>query len=70
MGKRGREAEMLEMHRDMVWSREVVGVEQWSHIHMWWIKIRRNTLGVSDPSPKPDFTAQGSSTRKINSQNF
>ena len=36
-----------------------------SHIHMWWIKIRRVTLGVSDPGPKPDHPTKGSSDRKI-----
>ena len=41
-----------------------------SHIHVWWIKIRRYTLGVSDPSPSPDHTAQGSSAKKINPHNF
>ena len=50
------------------------GVERWqngqSHIHVWWIKIRRDTLGARDPSPKPDHPAQGSSARKINPRNF
>ena len=43
---------------------------RWSHIHMWWIKIGRDTLGVSDPSPRPDGTAPSSSARKINLHNF
>ena len=46
---------------------------QWngqSHIHVWWIKIRRDTLGASNPSPRPDHTAQGSSARKITTHNF
>ena len=34
------------------------------------IKIRRDTLGVSYPSPRADHTAQASSTRKINPHNF
>ena len=42
----------------------------WSHIHVWWIKIGRDTVQVSDPSPRPDCTAQGFSTRKINLHNF
>ena len=41
-----------------------------SPIQVWWIKIRRVTLGVSDPSPRLDHTAQGSSARKIDSYNF
>ena len=44
--------------------------EERSHIHMWWIKIRKDTWGVSDPSPRPDHEAQGSSARKIKSHNF
>ena len=31
---------------------------------MWWIKIRRDTLGVSKPSPRPDHVAQDSSMGK------
>ena len=42
----------------------------WSHIHVWWIKIGRDTLGMRDPRPRPDDSAQGSSTRKINPHNF
>ena len=43
----------------------------WSHIHMWQIKIGRDTSGVGDPSPKPDHPAvQGSSARKIKSHTF
>ena len=30
----------------------------WSHTHMWWIKIRRGTLGARDPSPRPDHPAR------------
>ena len=42
-----------------------------SNIHMWWIKIRRDPWGVSNPSPKPDHSAtQGSSAREINPHNF
>ena len=43
---------------------------RWSHMHMWWIKIRRATSGMKDPSPRPDHTAQGSSTRKIKPHNL
>ena len=32
---------------------------------MCWIKIERDMSGVRDPSPTPDYPAQGSSTRKI-----
>ena len=48
------------------------GVErQWqnehgrSHIHMWWTEIERDTLGVSNHSLWPDYTAQGSSAGEI-----
>ena len=27
---------------------------RWSHIHMWWIKIGRDTFEGSNPSPRPD----------------
>ena len=40
------------------------------HIQVWWIKIRRDALGVSHPSPRPDCREQGSSARKINPKNF
>ena len=30
----------------------------WSHIHMWWIKIGRDALGVNDPSPRSSQTAR------------
>ena len=43
---------------------------RWSHIHMWWIKIRMDTLGANDPNPRTDCTSQGSSARKINPHNF
>ena len=41
-----------------------------SHIHVWWVDIGIDTLGVSDPSPRPDCTAQGYSSRKVNPHNF
>ena len=44
--------------------------KKWSHIHVWWIKIGKDTLGVNDSSPRPDRTAQYSSARKINPYNF
>ena len=42
----------------------------WSHIHMWWIKNRRDALGVSNPSPSSDHPPQGSSAKKISPHNF
>ena len=33
------------------------------HIQVWWIKIRKGTLGARDPSPIPDHPGKGSSTR-------
>ena len=42
----------------------------WSHIHMWWIKNRRDALGVSNPSPSSDHPPQGSSAKKISTHNF
>ena len=41
-----------------------------SHIHLWRIKIRRDTSGARDPSPTQDHPAQGSSARKISPHNF
>ena len=35
-----------------------------------WMKIGRDTMGVSDPSPRSDHTAQGSSARKIKPHTF
>ena len=46
---------------------------QWngqSHILMWWMKIWRDTLGMRDPSPRPDYKAQDYSTGNINPHNF
>ena len=42
----------------------------WSHIHMWWVKIGRNTSRVKDPSHIPDHPAQGSSAKKISPHNL
>ena len=59
MGRRGRDTQR--------------GMDMWdrlSHTHVWWIKIRRDTLGVRDRSPTPDHPAQGSSAGKINPHNF
>ena len=41
----------------------------WSYIHLWWIKIRRDTFGVNNPSLRLDHTAQDSRARKINPYN-
>ena len=63
----------MERQGDSTWHREVaVVVEQarWSHMCVWQIKIGRETLGVRDPSPRTDCTAQGSSARKINFHDF
>ena len=57
----------------MVWYREAAVQEQaWAVVphSVWWIKIRRDRLGASDPKPRPDHTAQGSSARKIDPHNF
>ena len=57
----------------MVGHRGTAVMESWPHIHVWWIKIGRDTKGgipwESDPSPWPDCTAQSSSPRKINPHN-
>ena len=48
-------------------------LEMWdgqSHIHVWWIEVRRDTSGARDPSPRPDYPAQDSNTRKISPHNF
>ena len=72
----GRKGGFVETGRNVqkhkrVWRRELVsGKEQKvPHSHVV-IKIRRDTLGVSDPSPRPDHTAQSSSARKINPHKF
>ena len=51
------------MDRLLLWNRQ-------SHIHVWWRKIGKDTSGVSDPSPRPAHTAQGSSARKISPHHF
>ena len=60
--------------RDTVWCQELWGHwwrwNGWFHIHMWWMKIGRDTLGASDPSPRPDHTAHGSNAGKIKPHNF
>ena len=37
---------------------DTVAAAEQSHIHVWWIEIGQDTLGVSNPSPRPDCTAQ------------
>ena len=50
---------------DAVWYKEAVVVVVESVVpHVWWIKIRRDTLGVSNPSPSPNHRVQDSSTGK------
>ena len=64
MGIRGWDTEKRERCREVWrWTR-------WCHIHVWWIKLRRDTLGARDSSPSPDHTVQGSSARKISPHNF
>ena len=67
MGQRSKE-----MWNDMErrWLQQQWNEHRQSHIHIWQIKIRRDTLGVSDSSPRPDHTIQSSSARKINPRNF
>ena len=56
---------------DVVQSREVVAVVIWTVPHSHVVdKNWEGYLGVSDPSPRPDCTAQGSRARKIKSHNF
>ena len=64
MDRRGRDAEMGRRGEKMWCSSERQGRHRhrWSHIHVWWIEIRRDILGLKDPSPRPDHTAQRSST--------
>ena len=40
------------------------------HSHVWWIKIKRDTLEVSNLRPRPDHLGQVYSTRKIKLHNF
>ena len=65
--QRGRRVGALEMGGETVWYGEARR-NGWFHIHLWWIKIGRDSLGAMDPSPRPDHTAQDSSTGKINPQ--
>ena len=54
-----------------VWCREAATRQnRWSHIHICWIEIGRDTLGVNNPSPRLHCTAQVSSMDKINPHNF
>ena len=64
-GRRSRDGDWG--REDMVWWWGGGGGSWWngqSHIHMWWIKIRRDTWGANDPSPRPDHATQGSSVRE------
>ena len=42
----------------------------WSHIHMWWIKIWEGYIGREESQPHTMPSAQGSSARKISPHNF
>ena len=64
MGSQGREDEVWPQRGGSDWQ------NGWSHIHVWWIKIGKDTWGMRDPSQRPDHTAQGSSIRKIKPHNF
>ena len=59
-----------EARRRSVVQRWQQGQKGQSNIYVWWVKIGKDTLGDSNPSPSPDCTAQGSSTRKINPHKF
>ena len=53
---------------DVVWRQQRA---EWVVPHSHVVdKIRRETLGDSDPCPTPDCAAQGSSTRKMKPHNF
>ena len=65
MGRRGGDAENME-----TWSDSESQRNRQSHTDKCWIKIGRDTLGASDPRPRPDHAAQGSRSRKISPHNF
>ena len=60
--------------QDTVWWQWGSGGGRWqnrqSHFHVWPIKTREDTWGVSDPSPRPDSRAGSSSDGKIKPHNF
>ena len=51
MGRRGRDTE----RGGEAWRGVKRQQNRWSHIQVWWIKIRRDTSGARDPSPKSDY---------------
>ena len=67
MGRRGGDVE-LGWGGEEVWcgvKRQWWQWDRWSHIHVWQIEIRRDTLGANVTSSRPDHTVQGSSAGKI-----
>ena len=42
----------------------------WSHIHVWWVKIREGYLGREESQTHTRPPVQGSSARKISPHNF
>ena len=69
MGRRGGDMEMEHGSTEMRYGMKRQW-DGWSHIHVWRIEIQKDTLGLRDPSPRPDHIAQGSSAGKINPHNF
>ena len=61
MGMRGRPAET---RGEALRCRGTEMRNEWSHIHMRWIKIGRDNSGERDLSNTPDHPAQGSSARR------
>ena len=57
----------VERRGDTEWHGDGNGL---SHIHVWYIKNKRDTSGSRDPNPNPDHTAQDSSSRKMSLRNF
>ena len=64
MGRRGRGPEPVERHG------KAETQNRQSHNHVWWMKIRRDTWGARDPSPRLGHPAQGPSARRISPHNF
>ena len=70
LGRRGGEAER---HGKTLRGGEVERCrdrDRQSHIHVQWIKNRKDASEVRDPSPSPDHWAQGSSIKKISPYNI